>query len=843
MQLRLTLAAAGSVMPIDVTIEAPSGTTLDDMRPLLAAWVPCRETLFAAGRQVPGNALLGEPPLVHGAVLPDSAAALADERAAPAVLQLRVVGGSDAGTIHPLGPGETTIGRAAGAHVRIDDPDVSRVHAAVSLTDSGLAVRDLGSTNGTQVDSSLVTTGPTQLAPGQLLHIGSSALTVVVSDEAVAATSPDGQGFIHVNRPPRMRATSDAVRLRYPAEPAHREAPRFPLLAIALPLLLGAVMFTVMDSEPMWLAFMLLSPLMLIGNGLSERVGGRRRQRREQRAYQQKVAQIRDHVTAAVAQDVARRRYQALDPAALLLMAMQPQARLWERRRKDDDFLSIRLGTADLPSTVILEEPHGTACAEQPMAAAAPVVVRLRDAGVLGIAGPRVQVEGLARWIVAQIAAWHSPRDVRVVLLMERVAAVATWQWASWLPHLQTEDEQADRLLLGIDDEGVAVRIAELTAVLDARQEAMNGASGGSGPWSGPSTVVVLDGSRRIRATAGMARLLAEGPRCGIYAVCVAVAATDLAAECGATAVITGEVGSHVDVRASSLPTVTGAIADRVSMAWAWRLARAFAPLCDATPRDADAGLPMSARLLELLHLEPVPDAVRERWREGRRSTSVRLGVSTDGPFDVDLAVDGPHMLVAGTTGSGKSELLQTLVASLAVTNRPDEMAFVLIDYKGGSAFSDCARLPHAVGLVTDLDEHLTERSMLSLDAELKRRERVLRAAAAKDIDTYQATADRRGLPAMARLVLVIDEFATLVAELPDFVRGLIDIAQRGRSLGVHLVLATQRPGGVVNSDIRANTGIRIALRVTDQRSRAMSWTSRPLPSSRGTRPDAPMLE
>jgi S-DNA-T family DNA segregation ATPase FtsK/SpoIIIE len=178
---------------------------------------------------------------------------------------------------------------------------------------------------------------------------------------------------------------------------------------------------------------------------------------------------------------------------------------------------------------------------------------------------------------------------------------------------------------------------------------------------------------------------------------------------------------------------------------------------------------------------------------------------------------DGPHGLVAGTTGSGKSELLQTFVAALAAVNRPDELTFVLVDYKGGSAFKDCVDLPHTLGMVTDLDSHLVQRALTSLAAELTRREHLLAEAGAKDLPEYQGM--RRRTPELApvpRLVMVIDEFATLFREIPDFIPGLVSIAQRGRSLGIHLVLATQRPAGVVSSDIRANTNLRIALRVTD---------------------------
>ena len=156
------------------------------------------------------------------------------------------------------------------------------------------------------------------------------------------------------------------------------------------------------------------------------------------------------------------------------------------------------------------------------------------------------------------------------------------------------------------------------------------------------------------------------------------------------------------------------------------------------------------------------------------------------------------------------------MIASLAVGNRPDEMNFVLVDYKGGAAFKDCNLLPHTVGMVTDLDGHLTTRALESLG----RRAAPPRAPAGR-----RGRQGHRGLPRrrrrpsdapMPRLLIVIDEFAALVAELPDFVTGLVDIARRGRSLGVHLILATQRPAGVVSAEIKSNTNLRIALRVTD---------------------------
>ena len=153
-------------------------------------------------------------------------------------------------------------------------------------------------------------------------------------------------------------------------------------------------------------------------------------------------------------------------------------------------------------------------------------------------------------------------------------------------------------------------------------------------------------------------------------------------------------------------------------------------------------------------------------------------------------------------------------MASLAADHAPSRVNFVLVDYKGGSAFAECAELPHTVGMVTDLDEHLGERALLSLEAELRHRERVLREHRASDIIEHdRLVADGRAAP-LPRLVVIIDEFATLASELPDFIASLVGIAQRGRSLGVHMILATQRPAGAVNENIRANTNLRICLRV-----------------------------
>lgn len=183
----------------------------------------------------------------------------------------------------------------------------------------------------------------------------------------------------------------------------------------------------------------------------------------------------------------------------------------------------------------------------------------------------------------------------------------------------------------------------------------------------------------------------------------------------------------------------------------------------------------------------------------GRSQLSALVGESSDGPIEIDFVNDGPHAVVVGTTGSGKSEFLRTLIMSIALRHSPKDVNFILIDYKGGAAFDSCADLPHVVGVITDLDAGLAERVLVSLEAELRYREQQLRDDASMHLP---------------RLLVVVDELAALKDDVPHFIGSLAHIAQRGRSLGFHLVVATQRPGSALSADVLANANIRLALRV-----------------------------
>jgi S-DNA-T family DNA segregation ATPase FtsK/SpoIIIE len=815
--LRVTVIdPSGTGVPVDLEIKAEPGTPLSAVRSELLRAVGREDGVLSTGAgRLDVAAPLGVPPLVAGAVLTVGGSGPVEDRRG--LLELHAVGGPDAGSVYRLAPGEHSVGRAAEARIRLEDPEVSRLHAVLTVSVEGVQVRDLGSTNGTRVDGQPIGHVSASLVPGALLRVGESTLMLASPAYRRAAVRADGVGHLELNRPPRILPPVPQRQIAMPVEPVQRERARLPLVALLLPLAVAPVL-VMGGSSPLFLLFLLLSPLMLLGNFAADRRYGAKVSRTARRTYQTELAGAQSRLQAALTDEEHERRMSFPDPAALLQAAAGPGPRLWERRRSDEDFLTVRVGTADLPARVTVRAP---APAEHPPAARVdfvPVTVAVREAGSVGLAGPRFRLIGLARWMIGQLAGWHSPRDLEIVVLadpdtVDTAAWATTWGWTAWLPHVAPTAGQDCTLLFGASRDQVTSRVAELLVQLDARLALRRAEPGG---WVGRRTVILLDGARALRAVPGVARLLEEGPAVGLHLLCLESKAVALPAECGATVVLDGESGTRATVTARGAATVSDLVADLVSSAWAERLARAVAPLRDATPQSAEAELPDAARLLDVLPFDGTEaTAVAAAWRSCPRSTRALLGVASDGAFAVDLRRDGPHALVAGTTGSGKSELLQTLIASLALSNRPDEMTFMLVDYKGGSAFRECAQLPHTVGLVTDLDGHLAERALASLDAELKRRKAILAAAGCKDIEDYVAECHQTRDP-LPRLVLLIDEFATLVEELPEFVGGLVGIAQLGRSLGVHLVLATQRPAGVVSADIKANTTLRIALRVTD---------------------------
>ncbi|MDT0323126.1 FtsK/SpoIIIE domain-containing protein [Streptomyces millisiae] len=674
---------------------------------------------------------------------------------------------------------------------------------------------------------------PEPLPPGQLpaptdgsrpwpfyadLSLGDHLLRLAPPFEPDAAVKPAADGLtMDYNRPPRIVPPLDAENLSLPGPPSPPGPRTFPFMLMLSPLVMGLAMMAIFRSF-YFMILILFTPLMAVGNWLTGRRSNRKRHEEQMRRFHLRRAALELEMRRATVEERGLRNEASPDPAAIQLTATGPGRQLWERRRHHGDYLTLRLGTVARASLKKISDQARETNHRQVhwRLADVPIGAEMRQLGVLGLTGTSRTARAVARWAVAQAAVLHSPRDLRIVVLTDEQHA-DDWAWVRWLPHLRPNRAGfgAPLIALGNDPESTARRVSELFADIQARTTVTGGAGRQAVAVADPDVLVVMDGAYRLREVPGVTQILTEGPAVGIFSLCLDERERLLPEQCSAVVTATG---NRLTVRSSGHATVSGVRADQVDPEWCEEAARALAPLRDVSV-DADAGLPTEVRLLPLLGQEPPDPATLVRgWERNPASTTFVIGSGFEGTAHLDLATDGPHGLIGGTTGSGKSELLQTMIASLAVANRPDELTFVLIDYKGGSAFRECAELPHTLGMITDLDGHLVQRALASLDAELKRREQLLADVGVKDHREYRAKRAREPeLPPLPRLLLVIDEFATLVRELTEFVPGLISLAQRGRSLGLHLVLATQRPAGAVSNEIRANTNLRIALRVTDR--------------------------
>jgi DNA segregation ATPase FtsK/SpoIIIE, S-DNA-T family len=722
--------------------------------------------------------------------------------APPGSLALLVASGPAAGASAALPSGQTVVGREA--PLRLDDEEVSRQHITVTVDRGGtVTVADPGSRNGTVV-SGLRLDDERPLPLGELIWAGSTALTIARAPAADAALVPADDGSFRYSRSPRLAEPPRHTRRTMPDAPPEPERPSFPMVAVITPVFAGVLM-ALLFKALQYLAFIALSPMMVIGNLFSDRRRSKRGYRQRVADYERQRAAVTSEAEAARRAELDYRRHVHPDPATLLLIAAAPSRRLWERTRGDDDFLALRIGTGVVPWP---SDPgqHEAGADELPDA---PVVLPLADCGAIGVTGSVRQVRALARGMLLSLAVLHSPHEVSVTVLTGQDAG--SWDWIGGLPHARQPGTGTVRV--GHDPDSIRLRLAELHAALEARRPGTS--HGRPRPGNSRCDIVVLDGSHQLRMDPGIAALLRDGPSAGIYFLCLDDHVARLPPECRRAVVqLSDDRGATVAAVRGPGFDIAGVVADTVSARVGEAVARALAAIREESPRDGDDALPSAVRFLDLAGLEPpTPERIRSFWAGGGRSTRALLGSRLDGPFVVDLS-QGPHMLIAGTTGSGKSELLQTLVASLAVANRPDAMNFVLIDYKGGAAFQGCASLPHTVGMVTDLDEFEVERALSSLRAELQRRKAILAQAGKSDIRQYWDVSALSRADPLPRLVIVVDEFAVMAEQLPEQLKSLVNIGMQGRSLGIHLVLATQRPSGVVTADLRANINLRIALRV-----------------------------
>ncbi|MBX3092719.1 MAG: hypothetical protein KF801_09480 [Cryobacterium sp.] len=574
-----------------------------------------------------------------------------------------------------------------------------------------------------------------------------------------------------------MTNPDDAIIL--PSVPESPKRHAFPYLATIAPVVASLVIWLVTRS-PFALVFALIGPVVALASvGDSVRRTRGERRRASVRFESELVAAIH-----AVGEAHSRER-EALEreaPRAAAIVA-DPVRNPERWRATLSAPLPVRVGTGNLPSGIRVERrdsaiasPRECSELDRLMESAseidrAPITVDSRFG--VGVVGPMPHVHALANSLVIQLANALSPAEFDLVHAAHPASGEG---WHELLPHWSAPVERAVPTHADVDSSAKVGR---------SRTEFR--------PRAGGEGVVVATGSDE----------------------------QDLPAECRIVVRLGGaraRLARHPDVASSSSAETGRPVPRATQRDREGPRGREFAPdfLSDRQARAFAERLSDAARELvrcrrpELPHSVALSDLVQPAG-EGRTTLSACIGIGSRGDVVVDLASDGPHAIVGGTTGSGKSELLLTWILAMAAAHGPNDVNFLLVDFKGGAAFDAVSTLPHTVGVVTDLDGPLANRAILSLKAELRRRERLLASVPARSIEELD------GSVMLARLVIVVDEFATLAGALPELHDVFVDLAARGRSLGIHLILCTQRPAASIRETVMANCSLRMSLRVTNQ--------------------------
>ena len=551
------------------------------------------------------------------------------------------------------------------------------------------------------------------------------------------------------------------------------------------------------------------------------------------RDYIRYLTQLRGRVRKALAAQQRAARWIHPDPRALWSIALG--YRLWERRAAQDDFGEVRIGVGTQRSALKLLPPDTKPIEDlEPLAAHAlrrflraystlpnaPIAVYLRGFGQIQFSGEDPAILGMVRAMLGQLATAHAPGDVRIALCATE-DRLERWDWLKWLPHNQdaeSRDAAGARRLLGDNISEIELLLGGPSFTGRPRFEADTPITA-----SEPYVVLILDGVQvptdhraadegyRNAVVLDVSGSLPWHQRPGVLFLEVV--------EGAASTVTFDRLG-----RAKARPLCTpDTFSQTAAAALARTMARYRIGAVNETeePMAADYDLAKMLGIGDVAHFEPT--RYRRERMTAKRRLRVPIGIAANGtPLELDIkeaAEDGmgPHGLCVGATGSGKSELLRTLVLALATTHSPEELNFVLVDFKGGAAFLGFDQLPHTSAVITNLSEELelVDRMQDALTGEMNRRQEYLRAAGnyASRRDYEAARAQGVPLEPMPSLFIVVDEFSEMLSSKPEFIDVFAMIGRLGRSLGVHLLLASQRLDEGRIHKVETHLSYRIGLR------------------------------
>jgi len=760
-----------------------------------------------------------------------------------------------------------TIGKDGSNTVCYSNKFVSPKHAEISITGNVAKIKDLGSMNGTFVNGRMIQ-GEQVLVFGDTIYV--IGLKIVYLGNSLAINNPDdnckvsglkeiiisssGNGeeeaseveeekyFLRTPRKLEVLDTETFTLEKCPPKQKYEKQPlKFtvgPAFTMVIPMALGAALSGGSGYGGLFMGIGAagIGAFWAVASSKYEEARYQQTEKDRVENYEAYAVKMMDSIKDRMQYNagVLERMYPSVEEAARLGISVDPG--LWSKSASHDDFLDVRLGKGDIPSFNPIEipkeqimqehDPLNNKTAEIKLAMSTlkdvPVSISLYDNRFVGIlSSDREKALNLARVISVQIASAHPYTDVRMCIvfpLKER----DDWSYFRYLPHVWAPDGKLR--LMCCDTNSVGDVMYFMSGVIRDRMDktGRNAEDTDKEKKILPHYVFLIADYSLIEEEAISKYILNPSEDMGISVVMLADSADKLPSSCNAIITDDGEVHNFLST-VNAFPERDNVTFDHIPQKMAENFARSVSGV-HLRETGVSAGIPDMLTFLDMYKTSRVEDLnIYHRWLENRTYESMRAMVgykSGNQPLYLDIheKYHGPHGLVAGTTGSGKSETLQSYILSLAINYHPDEVAFILIDYKGGGMAQSFEGLPHVSGVITNLGGNATNRALLSINAEIKHRQKLFNDFKVKHIDAY-IELYRSGVAteAMPHLLIIADEFAELKKEQPEFVRSLVSAARVGRSLGVNLILATQKPSGVVDDEIWSNTRFRLCLRVADK--------------------------
>lgn len=651
------------------------------------------------------------------------------------------------------------------------------------------------------------------------------------------------EAFEQVKRSPRITHELPTGTIEISAPPAAGSKPEINWLATFLPTAITlaiAIVMTTILGNPM----MLLYTLPMTVGGVIVSITNYRRQTKK---YAEKVEirrrKYEDHISNIVC-DIEQRRKEQLaamelaDPstAECFEIVKYRKPRLWHRGPEDADFVSVRIGSGQVDFAVKIDVPKETLSLEEDALKAkpreiqqryakidgAPIICNIFKEQICGIVGKKQETKALVKNILAQLTTHHCYSEVKIICVYN-ANDEKEMRWVREVPHFCSSDRKS--CFVATSKEEVKGLLQHFSGLLKQRKnDSISNASYGSAPLYLPYYLFVILEPSYLEKSDPINEYLFMTRNLGVGCLMTVQDVSHLPKECHELITLQGNSGYifNTDRATQKQPFVLDTVAGSNYETFGhW-----MKPLiCDeGIVRET---LPKSYSFYEMLRISKAGDwDILKNWSKSNvvKSLAAPIGIAESGKtiyLDLHEKAHGPHGLVAGTTGSGKSELLQSYILSMALTYHPYEVSFVIIDFKGGGMASQVAGLPHLIGTITNIDGQELNRSLLSIEAELRRRQKIIKeyndthSDKVKDIydyiDRYKNGTAKSPLP---HLIIIVDEFAELRAEQPEFMKKLISAARIGRSLGVHLILATQKPAGQVDDQIWSNINFQMCLKV-----------------------------